>query len=326
MRIHKKSILVLLMGCAIILPFAVFAEEVTIPKWHLNPDEIGPSTLGFLIVQTASFATRVVGILAIVLLLYSGLKRITSAGSSESTGEADEIMWAALIGMMIAFVSVLGLQLINPVDLVTFQPITLTQIEKDKKPAKVEVALEETEDYSDPATRQRFEQFSQSIAGQDPPRPGQDTPYPNSDPKTNSEMPQARHGSNFLGYQSGVRGGSPVLDERLTAMINNYLNNRSENPNGYSIQVSSMYNETSVGTRFAGLAHRDGRAVDVVIFDSQGRKLQYSDDQPTNRPIVASVQRWAEASGFRVVNEYERGTRSPRRTGAHLHFEVARPR
>ncbi len=141
MRINRAILLILLLGCATILPFVVSAQEFPVPNWHLNPDQIGPSTLGYLIVQTATFATRLVGILAIVLLLYSGLKRITSAGSSESTEEATEIMWAALIGMMIALVSVLGLKLINPVGLVTFQPITLKTITKDTKPAKVEVSL-----------------------------------------------------------------------------------------------------------------------------------------------------------------------------------------
>ncbi len=88
----------------------------------------------------AEFAIGVAGVLAIILLLYSGIKRITSSGNSEAIGEADEIMWAALIGLMIALTSVLGLRTINPA-LTLLKPIDFSNVPIGEKTAQ-QVRLE----------------------------------------------------------------------------------------------------------------------------------------------------------------------------------------
>ena len=117
-----------------VMPFLLFVSRVyaasssridfTQPNIRFSEiyaKEGGPG-LGAFIVDISGFLISVTGVIAIVLLLYSGVKRITSAGSSEAVQEAEEIMWAALIGLMIALGSVLFLRTINP-DLITLKRI-----------------------------------------------------------------------------------------------------------------------------------------------------------------------------------------------------------
>lgn len=95
--------------------------------------------------EMITFLVGVAGILAIVMLLYSGFKRITSAGSSESVQEAGEIMWSALIGLFIALGSVFFLNTINP-SLTTLHPLDFKNLtiqdSKNAKGVKVEIEQE----------------------------------------------------------------------------------------------------------------------------------------------------------------------------------------
>jgi len=81
-------------------------------------------------VQTAySFIIGSVGILATVEIMWAGFKWITSQGNPGKIGEAKEVIWAAIIGLFLAFFSWIILNIINPALLTPTFP-SITGIEK----------------------------------------------------------------------------------------------------------------------------------------------------------------------------------------------------
>jgi hypothetical protein len=61
-----------------------------------------------------SFAIGAVGVLATVMLMWGGFKWLTSRGNSGVISESKQIIWSALIGVVLAFLSYTILYLINP--------------------------------------------------------------------------------------------------------------------------------------------------------------------------------------------------------------------
>lgn len=60
------------------------------------------------------FIVGSVGILATVMIMWSGFKWLTSRGNTSTISQAKENIWAAIIGLLIAFLSYIILSLINP--------------------------------------------------------------------------------------------------------------------------------------------------------------------------------------------------------------------
>ncbi len=60
------------------------------------------------------FAIGAVGVLATVMIMWGGFKWLTSRGNSGVISESKQIIWSALIGLVLAFLSYTILYLINP--------------------------------------------------------------------------------------------------------------------------------------------------------------------------------------------------------------------
>lgn len=61
-----------------------------------------------------TFAIGIVGAVAFVVLVWAGIKRITSSGAIDQKSEAKEQIWAALMGLGLVLLSFLILNTINP--------------------------------------------------------------------------------------------------------------------------------------------------------------------------------------------------------------------
>jgi len=61
-----------------------------------------------------SFAIGAVGVLATVMIMWGGFKWLTSRGNSGVISESKQIIWSAIIGVVLAFLSYTILYLINP--------------------------------------------------------------------------------------------------------------------------------------------------------------------------------------------------------------------
>ena len=308
----KNRLIALVISLLYLFPALVFAQEVETPNWHLKIDEIGPDTLGIMIVKTAAFAIRIAGILAIILLLYSGIKRITSSGSSEAIGEADEIMWAALIGLLIALLSVLGLRLINPGDggeyggLTTLKPLTLTTI-TNPGDTKISIAFD-----SAPLSDSAAQTGLNAATGNNVAR-GANT-------RTSvGQMPQRPNpNSNFLGYKSGVVGGSEPLKIKFAEFIK-LMDSSTENPDGIRWRVTSLADGEHARFNLArpAQAHYINLAADVRYYDQTGRReLTWARDAAA----IQRVRGLAGRAGFNVHDEYSPGSHNARTTADHDHF------
>ncbi len=126
------------------VPFVVGAEgtpaRFTIPNPEVKLSEISGDSIGKLIVDIASFATVVVGVVAIILILWAGLVRITAGGDSSKVEESSTIMWSAMIGLGIVLTSVVLLNAINP-DLTKFKPLEFDKITAKGDGKKIELTL-----------------------------------------------------------------------------------------------------------------------------------------------------------------------------------------
>jgi len=80
-----------------------------------------------------NFIIGAIGILATVMIMYGGLKWLTSRGNSAVIGDAKEKIFSALIGLILVFLSYTILYLVNP-NLVEIKPFDLSGI----KPANIQ--------------------------------------------------------------------------------------------------------------------------------------------------------------------------------------------
>jgi len=74
----------------------------------------GSRGFGLYIQLWYSFIVGAVGIMATVMIMYAGIKWITSRGNTSVISDAKEKIWAAVMGMAIAFLSYTILAIINP--------------------------------------------------------------------------------------------------------------------------------------------------------------------------------------------------------------------
>ena len=68
-----------------------------------------------------AFATYLAVGLAILMIFWGGYKYITSAGNPDALGEAKEIIWGAIIGLLVLALGALILYNINPEMVAPFQ-------------------------------------------------------------------------------------------------------------------------------------------------------------------------------------------------------------
>ncbi len=90
--------------------------------------EICVNWIGLYIAGIVNYATAVVGILAVIILMLGGVRWLTAAGNSQAVSEAQTWIKNSIFGLVLTLSSYLLLATINPV-LVTFTPLRLTWIE-----------------------------------------------------------------------------------------------------------------------------------------------------------------------------------------------------
>ena len=113
---RNYSIYILLFAATMLLVSMAqpaLALEVTYPK--IGTFEItSDSTLLQYIEYFFAFAIAISGILAVVILVISGLQILVFAGSPEKINEAKEGLWAAVLGIVLLFASFIIMMTINP--------------------------------------------------------------------------------------------------------------------------------------------------------------------------------------------------------------------
>lgn len=83
-----------------------------------------------------NFIIGAIGILATVMIMYGGLKWLTSRGNSAVIGDAKEKIFSALIGLILVFLSYTILYLVNP-NLVEIKSLDFSKIEPKEIDYKV---------------------------------------------------------------------------------------------------------------------------------------------------------------------------------------------
>ncbi len=78
-----------------------------------NPIDVNESTLGNYIATWYGFVIGTIGILAAIMIMYGGVKWLTSRGG-QAVSDAKDIIFSALIGLTLAFLSYTILNLVNP--------------------------------------------------------------------------------------------------------------------------------------------------------------------------------------------------------------------
>ncbi|HPW39651.1 MAG TPA: pilin [bacterium] len=130
--IKQISILITLSALLIAIPVSVYGSECNTGQM-LCHDKCIPDTefclnvsvgdietmslsniLADYIVMWYNFIIGAIGILATVMIMYGGLKWLTSRGNSAAIGDAKEKIFSALIGLVLVFLSYTILYLVNP--------------------------------------------------------------------------------------------------------------------------------------------------------------------------------------------------------------------
>lgn len=128
----------LFLACFFLAPEQVLSAEKMqfIPQVGIGEDfkaggekEVTATLIGEYIAAIYKYAIGIVGILATVIMMYGGIRWLTSGGSQEKIGEAKSWIVAALSGLLLTMASFLILTTINP-DLVEIKPIVPEEIGK----------------------------------------------------------------------------------------------------------------------------------------------------------------------------------------------------
>lgn len=127
----KKNIKVVLILGLLFLPVFVFAQnratiDISIPciscDYADNPSPVG------LIANFYEMAIALSGVLALGMIIYAGIKRIVGAGSPKEVSDSNDIIYNALLGIVLLFGAYILLNTINP-QLTKLEIPTLSQIE-----------------------------------------------------------------------------------------------------------------------------------------------------------------------------------------------------
>ena len=143
--LRGPRILKLLAGCLILFSISsqvVFAAGETgsssvnfVPNITVGKDFVANSSypagdgslLGKYIKAWYTLIISIVGIIATVMLMWGGMKWLTSRGNSGTISDAKDIIWSAIIGLVLTLLSWTVLNLINP-SLLTMKDINIERI------------------------------------------------------------------------------------------------------------------------------------------------------------------------------------------------------
>ncbi len=102
-----------------------FIPSTTIPGSDFvkdSPMNINSGSLGQYIIAIYNYGIGLVSVLAVVMIMFGGYKRIFAAGNAGAIGEANSTIISALVGLVLALGSFMLLNTINPA-LTTFKPL-----------------------------------------------------------------------------------------------------------------------------------------------------------------------------------------------------------
>jgi hypothetical protein len=103
----------------------VFQPEISIPGLQNLPDD--SSLMARYIRAVYIFFVWIVGLLAVVMIIYGGIRWISAAGNTGHIKEARDIVTNAIAGVVLALLSVVILRTINP-DLTQLKTLALKQV------------------------------------------------------------------------------------------------------------------------------------------------------------------------------------------------------
>ena len=102
-----KGLISATMVATMALPMLAMAQGGTVTANELLPNEIGTNIgtgttdIRITIARIIRTAMSLLGIIAVLIILYGGFKWMTSAGSDEAVGDAKKIITAGIIGLVI---------------------------------------------------------------------------------------------------------------------------------------------------------------------------------------------------------------------------------
>ncbi len=107
MKMTKKIIAGLAVLSLLVMPVLVFAQPTTVGGTELfptdfNPD-LGTQELPTTLASIINTILGLLGIVAVVLVLYAGFLWMTAAGNDEKIGTAKKILSAGIFGLIIIF-------------------------------------------------------------------------------------------------------------------------------------------------------------------------------------------------------------------------------
>jgi hypothetical protein len=107
-----------------------FTPQISIPGSSFQEEEATSPSIAKYIQAIYNYAIGIVGILAAVVLMFGGLRWLTSRGKPDNINDAKAWIWAAVSGLVLALTSYMILNTINP-DLVSFKEITPKIVTKE---------------------------------------------------------------------------------------------------------------------------------------------------------------------------------------------------
>lgn len=128
MTAAKILILVLLLTFAL-LSFAPEATAQNATKTGFQPCARANIRLGQCIIEIYRWALGLSVLLALLLIIFSGYRYMTSGGNAQAVATAKELFAGAFIGLIILFAAVLILRTINP-ELVSFKDLRTLPLNK----------------------------------------------------------------------------------------------------------------------------------------------------------------------------------------------------
>lgn len=131
MKNLKNAIITLIGVVLFVLPYSAFAEECTVGPILLEvpfSDFDQTNSIGEYIAEVYQFVVAAVAIVAVVMIMFSGIKWAAAAGNQSMIGDSKERIKSAFFGLALALGSYTILALINP-NLVIIPAICPTALE-----------------------------------------------------------------------------------------------------------------------------------------------------------------------------------------------------
>lgn len=113
---------------SVALPLAVHAQAIKLEVGIGALGEVNDPYLANYIISAYQFIVGSIGVVAAVMIMFNGMRWVTAGGSSENIGVAKEGISSAIVGLLIALMSYVLLNAINPA-LVGFQDLEQTELE-----------------------------------------------------------------------------------------------------------------------------------------------------------------------------------------------------